>query len=140
MVTNNLKRRILSQYTIESYYSVIIHVPEQKIRKSEINVSRLKRIKNKLAYAHKLALRGNFQEALLLNGQVYGKAMGLDTSVMSRALAAGAVTAGITGTGPATVILAEPDKQDDIVSVIGPAFKLIITGLNRKKVNIRMDR
>jgi shikimate kinase len=136
VVTNNLTRDILIQYTIEEDVMVIIHVPERKIRKSEVNIQRLKGIRETLAKAHDLAMNGDYKSAIRMNGMAYGEAMGLDTTIAKKAIEAGAVTAGISGTGPATVILVEPDKKDDIISALGFEEQVICTGFNREKADL----
>ncbi len=133
VVTDNLTREILTHYPIEEDLMVIIHVPERKIRKSEVNIQRLKGIRETLRKAHDLALKGDYKSAIRMNGMAYGGAMGLNTEIAKKAIEAGAVTAGISGTGPATVILVEPDKKDDIISAIGFEEQVICTGLNREK-------
>jgi shikimate kinase len=136
VVTNNLTRDILTQYPIEEDLVVIIYVPERKIRKFEVNIQRLKGIRETLGMAHDLAMKGDYKSAIQLNGMAYGGAMGLDTEIARKAIEAGAVTAGISGTGPATVILVEPDKKDDIISAIGFEEQVICTGLNREKAGL----
>lgn len=136
VVTNNLTRDILTQYPIEEDLIVIIHVPERKIRKSEVNIQRLKGIRETLGKAHDMAMKGDYKSAIQMNGKAYGGAMGLDTEIAKKAIEAGAVTAGISGTGPATVILVEPDKKDDIISAIGFEEQVICTGLNGEKAGL----
>jgi shikimate kinase len=136
VITDNLTREILKQYPIEEDLMVVIHVPERKIRKSEVNIQRLKGIRDTLQEAHDLAMKGDFQSAIRMNGMAYGGAMGLDTDIAKKAIEAGAVTAGISGTGPATVILVEPDKKDDIISAVGFEEQVICTGLNREKAGL----
>jgi shikimate kinase len=136
VVTDNLTREILTQYPIEENLDVIIHVPEKKIRKSEVNIQRLKGIRETLRKAHYLAIKGDFKSAIRMNGMAYGEAMGLDTEIAKNAIEAGAVTAGISGTGPATVILVKPDKKEDIISAIGFEEQVICTGLNREKAGL----
>jgi shikimate kinase len=136
VVTNNLTRDILTQYPIEEDLLVIIHVPERKIRKSEVNIQRLKGIRETLREAHDLAMKGDYKSAIRINGMTYGGAMGLNTEIAKKAIEAGAVTAGISGTGPATVILVEPDKKDDIISAVGFEEQVICTGLNREKAGL----
>lgn len=136
VVTDNLTREILKQYPIEEDYDVIIHVPERKIRKNEVDIQKLKGAREKFFVAHDMALKGDYQKALQKNGFAYGKAMGLDTKIMSRALEAGAVTAGISGTGPATVILAEPEKKEAIISAFDSGDRIICTRINRRQANV----
>ncbi|UCH89876.1 MAG: shikimate kinase [Thermoplasmata archaeon] len=132
-VTDNLNRKILAQYPIEDDFDVIIHVPPKKIRKTDIDPEKLKGIKDTLKEAHTKALNKDYKTAIRINGSTFGKAMGLDTEIASKAIEAGAVTAGISGTGPSTVILAEPEKKDNILAAIGSKDGIICTKLNRKK-------
>jgi len=85
--------------------------------------------------ALELALDGEFKKGMIINGLVYGSAMGLDREVAVRALCSGAAAAGISGTGPATVILCDPVRKDEIVQAVGEE-RLITTKLNRKKAGI----
>ena len=133
VVTNNINREILKQYSIKEDYEVIIHVPEQKIKKTDVDIEMLKDIKPKIKDAHDLAMSENYLEGLTLNGMAYGMAMGLHTKIAKKALTAGAAAAGISGTGPATVILAVKDKIDGILEALGSKDKIIVTKINRKK-------
>lgn len=133
VVTNNTDRKILSQYPIEEDYDVIIYVPTEKIRKTEIDTGKLKGIEHALELAHDYALKNNYQAGILINGLAYSTAMGLNNDIALKALEAGAVTAGITGTGPATVILAEHDNRDRIITSIGGGDNIICTKINRDK-------
>jgi shikimate kinase len=137
VLTDNLGRRILKQYSIEENYEVIIHVPDKKIRKCEVDIQKLKGIREILHHAHDLAMVGNYKEAIKINGEAYGKAMGLDIQIAQKALAAGAETAGISGCGPATVILANSSKKDEIVSAIEGEGSIICTKINDKKAGIQ---
>lgn len=136
VVTDNIKREILRQYSIRERCEVIIHVPKEKIKKTEVDIDRLTGIKDEIKIAHDLALNKNYIEALRINGLTYGIAMGLNTEIATKALAAGAITAGISGTGPATVILVEPNKKDDIISVLGDKNKIICTTINSDKAGL----
>ena len=133
VVTDNLVRKILKQYSIEEDLEVIIHVPDKKIRKYEVDIQKLKGLREILQNAHNLALSGNYKEAIKINGEAYGKAMGLDIQIAQKAIKAGAQTAGITGCGPATVILAESSKKDEILSVIESEGSIICTKINENK-------
>jgi shikimate kinase len=136
VVTDNLERRIMAQYSIDTDYDVIIYVPATKIRKKDVPVEQLQQIKTELEKAHDMALIGDFLKAIQLNGRAYGRAMGLDTGIADRAIDAGAVTAGISGTGPATVILTEPEKRDDVLSVLDSGEEIILTKLNSERAGL----
>lgn len=135
VVTDNLTRKILTQYPINEDYEVIIHVPEYKIRKSQVDIQKLEGIRTTIKEAHDLALSGDILSAIKINGLAYAKAMGLDTSYAQNAIEAGAVTAGISGTGPATVILTESHKKDDVLGVFGSQDRIICTKTNNIKAS-----
>ena len=136
VVTNNVDREILAQYSIEENYDVIIHVPEEKIRKTDVDTTKLKGIEFPLKIAHDLALKKNYQAGILINGLAYSAAMELDNNIALKALNAGAVTAGISGTGPATVILSAPEDKDNIISAIDSQGHVICTKINHEKAGI----
>ena len=62
--------------------------------------------------AYEQALTGHVWEALSLNGLIYSAAQGYDTSIAIDALAAGAVSAGLCGKGPAVTAVTPKDKVD----------------------------
>jgi shikimate kinase len=136
VVTDNLNFEILSRYPIEQDYDVIIHVPDRKIRKSEVNIQKLKGIRDTLKSAHDMALEGNFLEAMMINGKTYANAMGLDNEIAQKAIAKGASSAAITGCGPATVILAKSHQKDNIISSICSEGKIILTKINNKSAGL----
>jgi shikimate kinase len=118
VVTDNIENRILAQYPIDEDYDVVIHVPIQKIRKREVDVSRLRSIRAPAALAARLTMEKDYKNGMLVNGLAYSAAMGLSTDVALRALEAGAATAGVSGTGPATVVLVPPDRTEAVVAAI----------------------
>ncbi|WP_455391990.1 shikimate kinase [[Eubacterium] cellulosolvens] len=136
VVTNNIERKIIKQYSINENYEVLIHVPTKKIKKSEVDTDRLKGIKDAMDAAHELAVKKYYRKAIRINGLTYGTAMGLDTKISTRAIEAGAATAGITGTGPATVILVDPRLKAKVLSAIGSENQIITTVINRTKAGI----
>ncbi|MCU0799264.1 MAG: shikimate kinase [Candidatus Thermoplasmatota archaeon] len=119
VVTDNVQRRILARYPLEEGLIVIVHVPEEKIRKRNVDTHRLSGLSPAIKAAHDLALKGDYRTGLMMNGLMYGAAMGLDTSIALKALEHGAMTAGISGTGPATVVLCGQQNADAIVTALG---------------------
>ena len=133
VVTDNEKREILNQYSMEKEYDVIIHVPKEKIKKVDVDINRLTGIKQTIEVAHNLAMEKNYLAGLRINGLTYGTDMGLNTEITQKALDAGAATAGISGTGPATVILAEAHNKDKIIEAIESDGEIIETRINKEK-------
>jgi shikimate kinase len=81
---------------------------------SRVDVSRTKPFAKLVYIAHQYGLDGNIFGALTLNGLLYTSAFGHDATVAFDAIKAGALAAGLTGTGPAVVAIAKPDNVEDI--------------------------
>lgn len=133
VVTDNKKRKILASYDIDDC-DIIIHVPKNKIRKDSKRLANVKRVASLVELAYAMALKGDYKNALFINGAAYSSAMGLSTRVAIAALGAGAITAGLSGTGPATVILAEKSAKDEVIAAISDKKSdIILTKVNMIK-------
>jgi shikimate kinase len=134
-VTNNLERKLIDRFTMDDDLIVLIHVPDQKIRKTQVDKERLHGIEPVIEKAFRMVLNKNLGPALTMNGLSYGSAMGLDTTISEKAIEAGAYSAGISGTGPATVILCYPEYEDPILKAIG-RDRVIRTRSNQEKARM----
>ena len=114
VVTDNIKRRVLRRFKLDPNLTVLIYVPPMKFHTSRINMARIKPLRRGVEVAHDQAIRGNVFGALTLNGLLYSGALGYDPTITLDALAAGALAAGLTGTGPAVVAIAKPSSAEDI--------------------------
>jgi len=137
VVTDNIGKRILAQYRIDQDYDVVIHVPARKIRKREVDVSRLRSIRAPAELAVRLTMDKDFASGMLVNGLAYSAAMGLSAQVALKALEAGAVSAGVSGTGPATVVLVPPERTEAVEAAIAGCGNggstMIRTSINAEK-------
>lgn len=134
LVTDNIKRRILRRYLMDDHLVVLVHVPDAKIRKRSVDIKRLAYVGPELKAAHDLALKGDYREAMMRNGLIYGSAMGLDTTLSQKAIEHGAQTAGISGTGPATVILCREEDLERVLPIL-TGGQIIRTQLNTEKAH-----
>jgi len=135
VVTDNLEMRMLKHFKIEDEMEVLIHVPERKILKEDVDRSKINGIIRDIEEAVEYAMVGDYISAMRINGMSYGKAMGLDTSVAEKAIELGAITAGISGTGPAIVILCKPGTSDEFKEKIDGSSWLETT-LNSERARI----
>jgi shikimate kinase len=139
VVADNFRKKILSQYLITEGYEVVVHVPLQKIRKRDVDTARLRAIRMPAELAARLTLEGDYLGGMLVNGLAYSAAMGFPTEVTVRALEAGAATAGVSGTGPATVALVPPDRVADVMAALqdcgGDDSWMIRTGVNSERAH-----
>ncbi len=141
VVTDNEKRSILRMEYFPEEFKVVILVPSEKIRKSGINVRRMKAMRSLVEAALELALRGDYLRAMTLNGLAYSASLGLSPEAAVRALEAGAVAAGLSGTGPATVALVPPEKMDDVVDAWSQfEGNVMLADVNNKKAQVSVWR
>ncbi len=137
VVADNFRKKILAQYAIREDYDVLVHVPLRKIRKRDVDISRLKAIRYPAGLAARLTMEGDFLGGMIVNGLAYSAAMGFPTDVALRALEAGAAAAGVSGTGPATVVLSPPDRTAAVMAAVqgcgGDDSWIIRTRVNSEK-------
>jgi shikimate kinase len=114
VVTDNLKRRIVKRFEIAEDLAVLFHVPAKKTYTVSSDVRRMKGVASLVKIAYKEALKRNYWAALTLNGLIYSSALGYNPSIAVDALMAGALAAGLSGTGPAVTAIV-PDEKIDLV-------------------------
>lgn len=137
IITDNLKQKIVKRFSVTEPLTVLFHVPRTKAYTAKIDVERLKSFAPQVELAYNAALQGRFWEAMKLNGLVYSSALGYDSSLAIEALKAGAISAGLTGKGPAVAAVVS-DKTIDSVKNAWQAYKgeIIQAKLNQKKAHI----
>jgi shikimate kinase len=129
VLTDNRSEEVLLHDRMPDYLRVLVHVPEAKIRKSSLPRGRIAAVKGLVDLAFKEAHEGDLFRALTLNGMCYSTALGLDQEVALTALMNGALAAGLTGTGPATVMLVVEDKVRE--------FKAAMDGYDLVEARVR---
>jgi len=114
VVTDNLKRRIVKRSEIAEDLAVLFYVPTKKMYTRDSNVQRMKGAASLVKIAYKEAVKGNYWSALTLNGLIYSSALGYNPSIAVDALMAGALAAGLSGTGPAVAAIVPEEKIDHV--------------------------
>jgi shikimate kinase len=114
VVTDNLERKIVKHFKITEGLAVLFYVPAKKVYTIDSDVQRMKTMASLVKTAYKQALNGNYWSALTLNGLIYSSALGHNPSIAVDALVAGALAAGLSGTGPAVTAIVSEDKIDDV--------------------------
>ena len=99
-------------------YDVVIHVPERKIRKEGLDMEPLKRVAAEQRKVIELS-KTDFLSAMTLNGRIIAEASGLDNDIAEMAMNAGALAAGISGSGPSTAIILEYGKAEEFLKYTG---------------------
>jgi shikimate kinase len=137
VVTDNLQRKLVKRFTLPEGLTVLFHVPSGKSYTGDSDVDRMKLVKPLVKIAYKEAQKGNFWDALSLNGLVYSAALGYDAAVALDALAAGAVAAGLCGKGPAVTAVAADEKVDAVKQALQRHEGTVLqTRLNHEKAKV----
>ena len=111
VVTDNIKNEIIKRVPMPEDLKVLIHVPSFSIRKRDVPVGRVKECFEESETALQMALEGDFAKAMIMNGKTQEKAMNLNGDISDMAMRCGALSAGLSGTGPATVMLV---RENDV--------------------------
>ena len=137
VVTDNLKRKLIKRVPSPDDLTALFHVPSRKAYTGDSDVKRLRIIKPLVKIAYNEALKGNFWEALSLNGIIYSSALGYDTSVALDALAAGALAAGLCGKGPAVTAVVSSDKINSVKTALQcHEGEVLQANLNHEKAKV----
>jgi shikimate kinase len=117
IITDNIERKIIKSFEPSEALAVLFYVPVEKTYTVSSDVKRMKDMASAVKIAYNEALNANYWAALTLNGLIYSSVMGYDPSSAVDALTAGAVAAGLSGTGPAVSAIVPEDKIDDVKEV-----------------------
>jgi len=117
-VTDNQRRILLKRFRAPEELEVLILVPEGKTYTRSVDVEALRSIRRLSERALHLALEGRVWEALTLNGFSVAGALDLDLSPAIDALRAGALGAGISGTGPAVAAVSRPVDAERVARAL----------------------
>jgi shikimate kinase len=112
VVTDNLKRRLVKRVELAENLAVLFYVPAEKAYTASSDVRRMKEVASLVKIAYREALKGNYWAALTLNGLIYSSALRYNSSIAVDALMAGALAAGLSGTGPAVTAIVSEEKKD----------------------------
>ena len=114
VVTNNHERRILKRGSVESGLTAVIIVPPGKTYTKEFRRELLEPVRELAFVAFNLAYEGHYWRAMTLNGLIHSAALGLPTQPALQALRAGALAAGLSGTGPAVAAVCRRENVEKV--------------------------
>lgn len=144
VVTDNREIHLVKR--VEREMDVLIFAPEKKAFSSETDVSRSRLINPWVEIAYNLALNGEYERAMTLNGFLYCGALGFDTGILMSALQIGVKGVSLSGTGPAYAALVEKEKVDDLKiawensGISGNVIKTKINNKGAMNVNVGGSR
>lgn len=113
VVTDNREQLLVKRVERES--KVLVFVPEAQALTADADVAMSRLLAPWVDLAYDLALEGDFEKAMTLNGFLYCAALGFDPEPMLRALGAGATGVSLSGTGPAFTALVCVDEIDVVI-------------------------
>jgi len=114
VVTDNRNMKLLKRELLDS--EVLLLVPEKKLFSKETDIRRSRLIAPLAEIAYDLAMKGDYDRAMTLNGFIYCSALGLSAEPLLLALEAGAKGASLSGTGPSYAALVDADNMDVLES------------------------
>jgi shikimate kinase len=126
VITDNTNLELVDRERMDPSLVALIHTPHYQIRKGTLPMDRIRNISDLVEIAYFLVQKGEFATAMKLNGLAYASVLGVDPSVMHEALACGAVAAGMSGTGPATVILVQRDRAESLRAQMSVAKDIMV--------------
>ena len=116
VVTDNTRNELLSRQEVPEY-DVVICLPDRTIPKSKVPVDRYRALREEYE-AMVPRVQTDYLGVLTANGAFVEGIVG-SMGVADKALGIGALAAGITGTGPATAVIADPGDGKRIADGLG---------------------
>jgi len=135
VITDNRTERLLKRDRLPEGMKAVIHVPPFQVRKGSLPLERFRALAPAAQAAFERAKKGEYKEAMIINSLACTSALGLSMEPTYKALAAGAYAAGLSGTGPATVILVEEGRLHSITSLFEDRELIIADIYHGKEVN-----
>jgi shikimate kinase len=114
IVTDNEKRRILRQESASPDLIILIYIPEEQMYTKDFDKSKLIPFRAMVSEAFALALRGEYWNAMTINGRIHSTALSLTPRPAQTAIYAGALAAGLSGTGPAVAAVCSRETVENV--------------------------
>ncbi|NYT19012.1 MAG: shikimate kinase [Methanosarcinales archaeon] len=133
VVTDNRKNELIKR--TEKEMDVIIFAPDRQAFSSQTNVQNSELIAPWVDMVYELALEGEYEKAMTLNGFLYCGALGFSTDIMMEALRIGVKGVSLSGTGPAYSALVDKDLRNELINIweeCGTSGKVINTKINNE--------
>ncbi len=141
VVTDNREMQLIRREEFDS--KVLIFAPSRKAFSADTNVKRSRLIAPYIEIAYELALKGDYERAMTLNGFLYCGALGFETEPILRALECGVKGVSLSGTGPSYAALVKADQIKELKSAwesCGVEGKVIETTItNRDAISLQRE-
>jgi shikimate kinase len=137
-ITDNMKRKILKSGDMEKQ-NILIYMPDKKSITAQSDVGRMKLLAPYVKLAFDEALNGDIFKALTLNGLLYCAALEFNPNIALDALSAGAIAAGLSGTGPSFVAITNDESLDAVLNALniyeGEVMHVEVDNEGTKEIN-----
>ena len=113
VITDNTNRKLLvkKEFTDKN---ILISMPNTPSLSGSVDKERIKLLSPLVETAFEKAKNEDYYNALNLNGLIYGTLLGFDNEIAIKALEAGALASGLSGSGSSTVAIVSDEKLDEV--------------------------
>ena len=113
VLTDNTNRKLLVKKEFADK-NILISMPNIQSLSGSVDKERIKLLSPLVETAFKKAQNGDYYNALNLNGLIYGTLLKFDNEIAIKALEAGALASGLSGSGSSTVAIVDDEKLDEV--------------------------
>jgi len=113
-LVDNLGRKIERSQLFRKTLKVLIKVPDLQSRRAGTDVAQLKMFGRVADVSYKMSMEGDPWRAMTINGTLYSALFGYDPTPALLAIEHGALGASLSGTGPATAAVFEPNMEKEL--------------------------
>lgn len=106
---DNIEKRLIRVDALPTNLIALIHTPLETSATGALERKKFLHLAPLIEEAWRLALKGNYKEAMLVNTLAYAPVLGMHPGFTIRAIERGAYAAGLSGKGPAEVALIHTD-------------------------------
>jgi len=133
VVTDNRRDIVIRHVRAPSDLRAVILVPAKRQFTKEFRSESLGPVRDLVEEAYRLAIEGNYFKAMTLNGLLHASALSLPTAIIIDALRAGALSCGVSGTGPAFAAITTDDRLGEVRAAMSQyEGKVIVRSINNK--------
>ena len=116
---------------------MLIALPSAAGGRRGIEMTSLRKFSSLAAAAFEMCLRGDFWNAMTVNGLIYSTILGYDPSLALKAMEAGALGAGLSGRGPAVAAVFDRRNEAGVGELLdswrADGSRVIATETNNRK-------
>ncbi|MDA4121631.1 MAG: shikimate kinase [Thaumarchaeota archaeon] len=116
-LVDNLGRKVERSQLFKKTLKVLIKVPETQSRRSMTKMEEVKMFGKVMEVPYRMSMEGDPWRAMTINGALYSGLLGYDPLAALQAIEHGALGASLSGTGPATAAVFEPNMEKEFRSL-----------------------